>query len=116
MKILLNRNKYILERRNFNINFKEFISKNLKALKKILNKNLKNIKIENYYLRKKRELIELRINNNMLRDLNFFIIIVKTITTSSIITSLINILIKIKTLRLDRIYSYKNINKEKYLR
>ena len=58
-KTLLNRNKYILKRRNFDIHFKRFILKNLKILKKDFNKLLKNIKAKNLGLKKKRELIKL---------------------------------------------------------
>ena len=115
-KTLLNRNKYILKRRDFDISFEEFISKNSKALKKALNKSLKNAKIENRRLRKKRELVELRINNNTLRDSNFSTIIVETIAISLIIASVINASIKAKTLRLDRIYLYKNNSEEEHLR
>ena len=90
--------------------------KNSKALEKAFNKSLKNVKIENRRLKKKRELIELRINNNTLRDLNSSIIIVETIAISFIIAFIIDTSIKVKILRLDRIYLYKNNNKEKHLR
>ena len=111
-----NRNKHISERRDFDVNFGEFISKNSKALKKVLDKSLKNIRIENRRLRKKRELIELRVNNNTLRDSNSSAIIVETIAISSTIASVINTSIKAKTLRLDRIYLYKSNSEEEYLR
>ena len=53
----------------------------------------------------------------MIRDSNFFIIIVKAIAISFIsFSSLINTLIKIKIFRFNKIYLYKNNNKEKYLR
>ena len=51
-----------------------------------------------------------------MRDSNFSAIIVKIIATSSIIVSIISASIKIKILRLNKIYLYKNNNKDKYLR
>ena len=51
-----------------------------------------------------------------MRDSNSLTIIVETITISSIVASVINTSIKAKTLRLDRIYFYKNNSEEKYLR
>ena len=115
-KTLSNRNKYISERRDFDVNFEGFISKNSKVLKKALNKSLENVRIENRRLRKKRELIELRTNNNTLRDSNFSAIIVGTTTISSTVASIISASIKAKTLRLDRIYLYKNNSEKKHLR
>ena len=53
----------------------------------------------------------------MIRDLNSSITLIEAIEILfNSFSSLINILIKIKILRLDRIYLYKNISKEKYLR
>ena len=59
---------------------------------------------------------ELRANNNTLRDSDFSAIIVETIAISSTVALVMNTSIKVKTLRLDRIYLYKSNSEEKHLR
>ena len=50
-----------------------------------------------------------------MRDSNSPTIIVEIIAISSTIASVISASIKAKTLRLDKIYLYKDISEEKYL-
>ena len=111
-----NRNKHTPERRGSDASFEGFISEDPKALEEALNKSLENARIENRRLRKKRELAELRANNNTLRDSDSPATIVGTTAVSPTVAPVMGAPIKAKTLRPDRMHPYKDNSEEEHLR
>ena len=111
-----NQNEHTSERRDFDVSFRGFISNDPKALKEDLDKRLKDVRIENLRLKKKRELTELQASNDAMRDSNSPATIVETIAVSPTIAPVVSAPVKAKTLRPDRMHFYKDISEGEHLR